>query len=30
MTAYVMSELEIRDPQAIETYRELAQASIAR
>jgi uncharacterized protein (DUF1330 family) len=25
-----MSELEIRDPQAIETYRELAQASIAR
>jgi uncharacterized protein (DUF1330 family) len=30
MPAYVISDLEIRDPVAIETYRSLAAASIAR
>ena len=30
MPAYVISDLEIRDPVATETYRSLAAASIAR
>ncbi|HLH88231.1 MAG TPA: DUF1330 domain-containing protein [Xanthobacteraceae bacterium] len=30
MTAYVISEVEARDPAAMEQYRALAQASIAR